>query len=130
MASPLRFQYPGAVYHVMARGDGGKVVFETDDDRLVFLKRLEETCGSCGWRVHAWVLMGNHFHLLLETLSASFYRTARDAEIDLVLEMGGKHGIWAVEIKHSSSASLQKGNRIALDDIQPSKAFLVHSGTD
>jgi REP element-mobilizing transposase RayT len=55
------------VYHVMARGDGGKVVFETDDDRLVFLKRLEETCGSCGWRVHAWVLMGNHFHLLLET---------------------------------------------------------------
>ena len=49
MAMPLRFQYPGAVYHVMARGDGGKVVFETDDDRLVFLKRLEETCGSCGW---------------------------------------------------------------------------------
>ena len=67
MARPLRFQYPGAVYHVMARGDGGKVVFQTDDDRLVFLKRLEETCGSCGWRVHAWVLMGNHFHLLLET---------------------------------------------------------------
>jgi REP element-mobilizing transposase RayT len=51
----------------MTRGDGGKKVFETDDDRLVFLKRLEETCGSCGWRVHAWVLMGNHFHLLLET---------------------------------------------------------------
>jgi hypothetical protein len=37
----------------MARGDGGKMVFETDDDRLVFLKRLEETCRSCGWRVHA-----------------------------------------------------------------------------
>ena len=67
MARSLRFQYPGAVYHVMARGDGGKMVFETDDDRLVFLKRLGETCSSCGWRVHAWVLMGNHFHLLLET---------------------------------------------------------------
>ena len=51
----------------MARGDGGKEVFQSDDDRLVFLKRLEETCRSCGWRVHAWVLMGNHFHLLLET---------------------------------------------------------------
>lgn len=62
--------------------------------------------------------------------TASFYRTARGAEIDLVLEMGGKHGIWAVEIKHSPSASLQKGNRIALDDIQPSKVFLVHSGSD
>ena len=62
--------------------------------------------------------------------TASFYRTARGAEIDLILEMGGKHGIWAIEIKHSPSASFQKGNRIALDDIQPSRAFLVHSGTD
>lgn len=51
----------------MARGDGGKAVFETDDDRLIFLSRLGEACASCGWRVHAWVLMGNHFHLLLET---------------------------------------------------------------
>jgi len=51
----------------MARGDGGKIVFENDDDRLVFLNRLGEACGSCGWRVHAWVLMSNHFHLLLET---------------------------------------------------------------
>lgn len=67
MARPLRFQYPGALYHVMARGDGGRVVFETDDDRRVFLARLGEACGRCGWRVHAWVLMGNHFHLLLET---------------------------------------------------------------
>lgn len=67
MARPLRFQYPGAIYHLMARGDGGKAVFEIDDDRLVFLKRLEEVCGSCGWRVHAWVLMANHFHLLVET---------------------------------------------------------------
>jgi REP element-mobilizing transposase RayT len=67
MARQRRFQYPGAVYHIMARGDGGKTVFETDDDRLVFLSRLGEVCASCGWRVHAWVLMGNHFHLLLET---------------------------------------------------------------
>ncbi len=67
MARPLRFQYPGAVYHVMARGDGGKGIFETDGDRREFLKRLGEVCGTCGWRVHAWVLMGNHFHLLLET---------------------------------------------------------------
>ena len=67
MARPRRFQYPGALYHVMARGDGGKTVFETNDDHLVFLNRLGETCASCGWRVHAWVLMGNHFHLLIET---------------------------------------------------------------
>ncbi|MFZ9936912.1 MAG: hypothetical protein ACO3JG_07600 [Luteolibacter sp.] len=52
----MRFQYPGAIYHVMARGDGGKAILETDD-RLVFLKRLRETCASCGWRVHARVLV-------------------------------------------------------------------------
>ncbi len=63
MARPLRFQYPGALYHVMARGDGGKIVFETEDDHLVFLNRLGETCASCGWRVHAWVLTRvSHFH--------------------------------------------------------------------
>jgi len=71
MARPIRFQYPGAIYHVMARGDGGKEVFETDDDRKAFVFRLGQVCESHGWRVHAWVLMGNHFHLLLETPQAN-----------------------------------------------------------
>ena len=67
MPRALRHQYPGAVYHVMARGDGGKTIFENDEDRKGFLFRLGQVCGSHGWKVHAWVLMGNHFHLLLET---------------------------------------------------------------
>ena len=67
MARPLRFQYAGAAYHVMARGDGGKAVFEEDKDRFDFIDRLGNVCGSHGWRIHAWVLMGNHFHLLVET---------------------------------------------------------------
>ena len=71
MARPSRFQYPGAIYHVMARGDGDKEVFETDDDRRSFIHRLGQVCESHGWRVHAWVLMGNHFHLLLETPQAN-----------------------------------------------------------
>ncbi len=67
MARQPRFQYPGAVYHVMARGNGGDAVFVTDDDRKAFLHRLGQVCESHGWRIHAWVLMENHFHLLLET---------------------------------------------------------------
>ena len=67
MARPPRFQYPGAVYHVMARGDGGKRIFVGKEDHESFLHWLERVCRSHGWRVHAWVLMGNHFHLLLET---------------------------------------------------------------
>ena len=67
MARPLRFQYPGAIYHVVARGAGGKQVFETPADQQDFVARLGEVSISHGWKVHAWVLMGNHFHLLLET---------------------------------------------------------------
>ena len=51
----------------MARGDGGKPVFEDDKDRYGWVDLLEKSCERFGWRVHAWVLMGNHFHLLLET---------------------------------------------------------------
>lgn len=71
MARQPRFEYPGAVYHVMARGNGGDDVFVTDDDRKSFVFRLGQVCGSHGWKAHAWVLMGNHFHLLLETPQAN-----------------------------------------------------------
>ncbi len=77
MARPLRFEYAGAVYHVMARGDGGKVVFAGKEDCESFLHWLARVCGSHGWRVHAWVLMGNHFHLLLETPEPNLARGMR-----------------------------------------------------
>ena len=67
MARPLRYEAAGAVYHVMARGDGGKTVFEDDKDRFAWVDLMARVCERCGWRVHAWVLMGNHFHVLLET---------------------------------------------------------------
>lgn len=71
MARPLRYEAAGAVYHVMARGDGGKDVFKDDKDRFAWTDLLEKAHGRFGWRVHAWVLMGNHFHLLLETPEAN-----------------------------------------------------------
>jgi putative transposase len=46
-------------------------IFEDDADRKVFLARMGEVCVRCGWKVHAWVLMGNHFHLLVETPEAN-----------------------------------------------------------
>lgn len=61
---------------------------------------------------------------------ASFYRTAKGAEIDLLLEMGAKHGTWAIEIKRSSVARIGKGFSVALEDVQPSKAFILHGGSD
>ncbi|HEV2435612.1 MAG TPA: transposase [Verrucomicrobiae bacterium] len=67
MARPLRIQYPGAVYHVMARGNHGQRIFQDNRDRQCFLETLGEACEKTGWRIHAYVLMGNHYHLLVET---------------------------------------------------------------
>jgi predicted AAA+ superfamily ATPase len=61
---------------------------------------------------------------------ASFYRTAIGSEIDLILEMGAKHGTWAIEIKRSLSPTVGKAFCNALDDVAPDKAFIVYSGTD
>ena len=61
---------------------------------------------------------------------AGFYRTAAGAEIDLVLELGARHGVWAIEIKRSASPGLQKGNHHALADIAPRRSFYVHGGSD
>src|SRR5713226_4502354 len=67
MARPLRVQYPGAVYHVMARGSHGQPIFADKHDRKRFLETLEESCQRTGWLIHAYMLMGNHYHLLVET---------------------------------------------------------------
>jgi hypothetical protein len=53
MARPLRIQYCGAIYHVMARGDHGQGIFGDDADRKLFLETLGEACEKTGWRIHA-----------------------------------------------------------------------------
>ena len=62
-----RFEYPGASYHVMCRGNRGEPIFEDDGDREMFLATLVEAKVMMGWKIHAYVLMSNHYHLLLET---------------------------------------------------------------
>lgn len=61
---------------------------------------------------------------------ASFYRTSAGAEIDLVLELPGRHGLWAIEIKRGSAARLEKGFHSARDDIRPTRSFVVYSGEE
>ena len=67
MARKIRIEYPGAIYHVMNRGDRREAIFKDDTDRRLFLETLGEACAKTGWVVHAYCLMGNHFHLVLET---------------------------------------------------------------
>ncbi len=63
-------------------------------------------------------------------VQAFFYRTQAGSEIDLVLDLGNKKGLWAIEIKRGLSPKVEKGFRIALDDLKPNKAFIVYSGED
>jgi len=69
-----RVEYAGAFYHVMSRGDRGEVIYRDDADRSLFLKTLGEACTRTGWRIHAYVMMNNHYHLLLETPEANLVR--------------------------------------------------------
>ena len=62
-----KVEYPGAVYHLMGRGNQGKPIFRNDADRLLFLDTLSQGCEKTGWEIHAYVLMSNHYHVLLET---------------------------------------------------------------
>ena len=67
MARAIRLEYAGAVYHIMARGNQGQKICADDGDRKMWLATVGEACRRTGWRIHAWVLLPNHYHLLLET---------------------------------------------------------------
>ena len=67
MARKLRVEYAGAIYHVMNRGDRRELIFMDDADRQRFVDTLGEACAKTGWQVHAYVLMPNHFHVVIET---------------------------------------------------------------
>ena len=67
MVRPLRVEYEGAVYHVTTRGNSGSDIFLSDTDRERFLEILASTVERFGWICHAYCLMSNHYHLLVET---------------------------------------------------------------
>ncbi|MGH9352006.1 MAG: transposase, partial [Terriglobia bacterium] len=71
MPRQLRVEYPGAIYHLMSRGDRRKDIYVDDVDRQDFLKTLAEACQKTGFQVHAYCLMRNHFHLVVETPDAN-----------------------------------------------------------
>ncbi len=79
MARPLRLELADALYHVAARGNERKSIFLQDGegDRTAFLEILGATCDRCNWICHAYCLMTNHYHLLLETPGANLSKGMR-----------------------------------------------------
>ena len=67
MSRPIRLEFPGASYHVTARGNERRAIFKDHADRAMFVTTLAEAVQGHGLAVQAWCLMGNHYHLLLDT---------------------------------------------------------------
>lgn len=78
MARPLRIEFEGAFYHVMARGNARQKIFLEDDDRQTFIDNLGRVSQRFDWRVWAWCLMGNHYHLLIETRKPTLSKGMRE----------------------------------------------------
>jgi len=78
MARPLRIEYPGALYHVMSRGNACQDIFLVDEDRFLYLENLKHCAELHNLIIHAYCLMGNHYHLLIETPDGNLSKAMRD----------------------------------------------------
>ena len=94
MARSLRVEYAGAYYHVMARGNRREEIFLDEEDRRFFLKAVSEVCAQTGWRVHAWVVMGNHYHLFIETPEANLVEGMKWLQNTYTRRFNVRHRAW------------------------------------
>jgi REP element-mobilizing transposase RayT len=77
LGRPLRLEFSGGLYHLTSRGDRREDIYESDDDRVLFLNILGEVCLSYNWVCHSYCLMSNHYHLLIETPDANLSQGMR-----------------------------------------------------
>jgi putative transposase len=91
MPRKMRIQYPGALYHVTSRGNARRVIFHTDVDRARFLDQLRDRVESYGVIVYAFVLMGNHYHLLIRSPRANLSRFMQRLNTSYALYYRYKH---------------------------------------
>lgn len=92
MARQLRQEHPGAVYHVTSRGNARGPLFLDAEDELRFLGLLERVVTSHSWLCHAYCLMGNHFHLVVETPQANLARGMRRLNSEYAQGFNGRYG--------------------------------------
>jgi len=92
MARPLRLEHPGAIWHVTSRGNRRQEIYRDDADRRSFLDRLAEAVAWTRWRLHAWVLMTNHYHLIVETPEPNLARGMQRLNGAYAIAFNRRHG--------------------------------------
>jgi REP-associated tyrosine transposase len=94
MARSVRVEFEGALYHVMARGDRREAIVRDEADRETFLRTLGEASERSGFRVHAFVVMTNHYHILLETPEANLSRGMGWLQNAFTRRINTRHRLW------------------------------------
>lgn len=92
MARPIRLEFGGALYHVTARGDRREAIYEDDADRQQFLSLLGGVIADFNWRCHAYCLMGNHYHLVVETPDGNLSKGMRQLNGVFTQVSNRRHG--------------------------------------
>jgi REP element-mobilizing transposase RayT len=92
MSRPLRIEVDGGVYHVTSRGDGREAIFLGKEDRRLFLSVLSEVVPDFNWIMHAYCLMDNHYHLLIETPDGNLSKGMRQLNGVYTQRFNRRHG--------------------------------------
>ena len=135
MPRQLRLQYPGAMYHVMSRGNRRGKIFLDDVDRQDFLKTLAEACQKTGWQVHAYCLMPNHYHLVLETPEPNLVAGMAWLQSSYTIRLNHRHQLFGHVFSGRYKSQLVEGSgngylRTACDyvHLNPVRARLLKGG--
>ncbi len=91
MARPLRIEYHGAVYHITSRGNARGKIYKDDKDREAFLEILGSVIKRYNYLCHAYCLMDNHYHLIIETPEANLSKGIR--QLNGVYTFQGGHDV-------------------------------------
>ena len=92
MARPIRIEYAGALYHVTSRGDRREDIYLDDEDRLIGLSVFSDVCSRFNWRCHAWCLMDNHYHIVVETIDGNLSQGMRQLNGVFTQKSNRRHG--------------------------------------
>lgn len=93
MARPLRLELAGGLYHVTSRGDRREDIYRDDEDREVWLRVFAAVCERFNWRCHAYCLMSNHYHVVVETPEANLSRGMRQLNGVFTQDFNRRHGL-------------------------------------
>jgi len=92
MARQLRIEFPGALYHVLSRGNERNPIFKKDSDRALFIATLKDSAELAGVEVISYVLMDNHYHMIIETPNANLSRFMRHFGLTYTVRFNKKYG--------------------------------------